>query len=340
MTDTSGLRRRTRTALAATAAAALLATTAGLWATDTWPFRETYCWGAWQEGDDGIFFDEEEFAGEQDAERLSEQSPPPTSGRPEGTCEVTVAWRRKDGERRSASISAAYGRPPAGEADHRAWLDRYLHGTTSALPDGLDGVVAKDRALLVLPAGCDVGGRPTVVTPSSADAEEAPRILADMLVDLANTAMRTAGCAPGEPLARTSPIDGLHRRDFTSPPDRACGIPGVHFSDSPATSNDQYASVHGDRYQTCSVVRTSPRRPAEPVGHYVMVGTPAWWPCSRGCPRGPHGVWSAGLRRAADALLRRSAEGGRDGRPRRRGGLRPLRGVRRQARRLRGRGEA
>ncbi|MCP9959177.1 hypothetical protein [Streptomyces sudanensis] len=159
-------------------------------------------------------------------------------------------------------------------------------------------MVAKDRALLVLPAGCDVGGRPTVVTLSSADAEEAPRILADMLVDLANTAMRTAGCAPGEPLARTSPIDGLHRRDFTSPPDRACGIPGVHFSDSPATSNDQYASVHGDRYQTCSVVRTSPRRPAEPVGHYVMVGTPRLVALFEGLPEGP-----------ARGLVRRSCDG-------------------------------
>ncbi|MFE5091110.1 hypothetical protein ACFRCI_12040 [Streptomyces sp. NPDC056638] len=65
-------------------------------------------------------------------------------------------------------VTVEYGPVPAGVEEHRAWTARYFDGSASQLPDGLDGPVAGDRAVLVLPDTCDVGGRPSEPMPSVA----------------------------------------------------------------------------------------------------------------------------------------------------------------------------
>ncbi|URN15924.1 MULTISPECIES: hypothetical protein [Streptomyces] len=286
MTDTSGLRRRTRTALAA---AALLATTAGLWATDTWPFRGdaysgAYCWGAWREHEgEGLLGDR--VLDERDARRVFEESSPPTAARPEGTCEVTV--RERGGtERDVMQVTAVYGRLPSGEPDRRTWLARYLHGSAVALPDGLDGVAASDRAMLVLPAACDADGHPSVVTLDGRAGGQAD--MARLLVDLAGTAMREAGCASGPPPSMTSPVTDQPRKE-TLPHlySRLCGIPGVNLAQPRDADGTSFAGVYGTRLQLCSLDTASRQSGKRTGAHYVMAGTPRLGALFTGLPEGP-----------------------------------------------------
>ncbi|CAL9401924.1 hypothetical protein [Streptomyces sp. enrichment culture] len=275
--QTGHLRRRRRGTVAVVAATALLATTAGLRATDTWPFRgDSHCWGAWQEREgEGPLGDR--ILDRDDAERFSEESPPPTTDRPEGTCELTV--RERGGtERDVLSLSAAYGRPPADARDHRTWIAQYLHGSAAALPDGLDGVASGDRAMLVLPAACDVDGRPSTVTLDGGVGDEA--VMARLLVDLANTAMEKAGCAPDTPLSFTSPFTELPQRETPVFYSRLCGIPGVEFDRPVEAGNTEFTGAYGTRLQICSV-------DGRVAAHYVMTGTPRLGALFAGLPEGP-----------------------------------------------------
>ncbi|MFF9627388.1 hypothetical protein [Streptomyces fradiae] len=283
-TGTGTQRRRARAVVAAAAASALVAVTAGLWATGTWPFRaDTYCWGAWQERDgEGLLGDR--VLDKWGALRFSEESSPPTAAHPEGTCEVTVR-DRDHSEREVMSVAAAYGRPPADELDHRTWLAHYLHGSAAPLPDGLDGVVAPDRAVLVLPGACDVDGRPSVVT---LNGEAGGRDeMARLLIDLAGTAMREAGCAPRTPLSMTSPVTGSPQKETLPSYSRLCGIPGVTFIQNRGTSGDEYMGAYGTRLQICTLDTASRSTGAVTGAHYVMAGAPRLAALFDGLPEGP-----------------------------------------------------
>jgi hypothetical protein len=292
-----GLRRRRRGIVAVVAATALLAATAGLWATGTWPFHQgdSYCWGAWRshEGDgasrprqvdgaDRLLGDR--LLEKSGAERISEESPPPTADRPEGTCEVTVR-ERAGYERDLVTLSAVYGRVPDGEKSHRVWLAEYLDGDLAALPDGLDGVASDDRAMLVLPAACDVDGRPTTVTLAGRGGTGDEATMARLLVDLANTAMAKAGCAPDTPLSFTSPFTTLPRVD-TMAFSQLCDIPGVRFTFAEDVDRRDAMGTYGTRLQIC-VARTGSDAEGPGLGaHYVMTGTPRLNALFTGLPEG------------------------------------------------------
>ncbi|MEU2180318.1 hypothetical protein [Streptomyces thermolilacinus] len=278
-----GLRRRRRRTVAVVVAGALLATAVGLWATDTRPSRaDSYCWGAWQEHEiEGLLGG----GALDDAVAVSTESPPPTAAHPEGTCEMTV--REKSGtERDIMSVTAAYGRFPADEHEHRERIARYLHGSAAALPDGLDGAASPDHALLVLPAACDVGGRPTTVTLSGEARDES--VMARLLVDLANTAMEKAGCAPDAPPTVTSPFTELPRSDRYPHYPRLCGIPGMAFDKLPGGAGGvEITGTYGNRLQICSLDFSSRSAGTGAMAHYVMAGTPRLAALFTGFPEGP-----------------------------------------------------
>lgn len=278
-----GLRRRGRRTVAVAVAGAVLATTVGLWATGTWPSRaESHCWGAWQEDEiEGLLGD----GALDDAVAVSTESPPPTAARPEGTCEMTV---REEGgtERDVMSVTAAYGRFPADEHEHREWIARYLHGGAAALPDGLDGVASRNHALLVLPAACDAGGRPTTVTLSGEARDQTT--MARLLVDLADTAMEKAGCAPDVPPALTSPFTELPQSERNPYHPRLCGIPGMIFDELPGGARGAEATgTYGNRLQICTLDFSSRSAGAGAMAHYVMAGTPRLAALFTGLPEGP-----------------------------------------------------
>ncbi|MCH0540178.1 hypothetical protein I3F58_11470 [Streptomyces sp. MUM 203J] len=269
------------------AAVALFASGIGLWATDSGPFRDSYCWGAWQERS-GPGLLSGEHMGEGEKVTATESAPPSASGEP-AECEVTVTWKRPGkADVSSQVVSVSYGRLPEEEQEHRAWLARFLPATMTPLPEGLDGTVAKNRAMYVMPAGCDVKGRPTVVTVHGNDRDIGRESeVARLLVDVAETAMRSAGCAPREPLDRTLPMATLASGDEERSGGKdMCRIPGVRF-DLGGVKYTEFAAVFGDRLQVCT--SRIARRHADgrdPGLHLVMTGSPRLSALFAGLPEG------------------------------------------------------
>ncbi|WP_431040644.1 hypothetical protein ACQUSR_01245 [Streptomyces sp. P1-3] len=259
------VRARPKTALAVTAAVALVAAGLGTWAAGTGPFesRDRYCWGAWEEGSGP------EFLGDGGGSRTSEETAP-TPKRPRGRCTVAI---RSEGTSsstgdyvRKAEVTVTYGPAPRDAAERVEWLDTYLGGSAVPLPDGLPGAVDEDRGLLVLPERCDTpDGRPTAVTIDSesgtdwsdgvslSDGAElgGARSVAELLVSAANRGMAAAGCAPGRPLRVTSPVLTLAEKDedYFS---RACRIKGMEFGKGTNGLEYQVGAVTRD-FQSCSV---------------------------------------------------------------------------------------
>ncbi|WP_257002334.1 hypothetical protein [Streptomyces sp. WZ.A104] len=283
--------------------AIVLATGAGLWAADGRPFRARHCWGAWYENSGPLFLSKDAIAGPE-SRRQSTQSKPPSDGATEqATCDVTVTSPLKlhgGTVEVKERVSLAIGRVPAEAGARRAWMAPYLDGSASPLPDGLEGVVARDRALLVLPEACDVDGRPSAVTILSAmwkqDAGEesadpfpigSPHQVTELLLTAADVGMEEADCAPDEPLRAESPlvvVDGPS--EFADEHFDICRVSGMRFS----FARDQLAywqvgAVTG-RLQTCSVT-TGPRNsPQAPTAQYAMVSSPRMAALFDGLPEG------------------------------------------------------
>ncbi|MEV4329145.1 hypothetical protein AB0K02_01140 [Streptomyces sp. NPDC049597] len=86
----AGSRRKRLGVIAGVAVGAVFATGIWLWATDSGPFKDAYCWGAWQQNS-GPHLLGDEAVDESGAERRGTESAPPAAGRPQGTCTVEVA---------------------------------------------------------------------------------------------------------------------------------------------------------------------------------------------------------------------------------------------------------
>ncbi|MFF2329363.1 MULTISPECIES: hypothetical protein [unclassified Streptomyces] len=296
-------RRRRNVLLAGTVAGAVLASGIGLWATDSPPFRDSYCWGAWEQNSGPAFLGDGALA-KSDSERRATQSAPPSSDRHHATCTVVVSSAVPDDDSDEPltfkeQVTVEFGPVPTGVGKQRAWLARYFDGSASQLPDGLYGLVAGDRAMLVLPEACDVEGRPTVVTirgESTGDGHlgkvAMPFAIGNrsdvtrMLLDAANTGMRKAGCAPDRPLRMTSPFVTV-AEDDESARSPLCRIPGVTFEFGRDSHYQEQVGVVGERLQTCSVVWRTPRVPDEPAAQYVMAGEPRLVALFKGLPEGP-----------------------------------------------------
>uniref|UniRef100_A0AAU2VZP6 Uncharacterized protein n=1 Tax=Streptomyces sp. NBC_00008 TaxID=2903610 RepID=A0AAU2VZP6_9ACTN len=302
----SGGRRRAAV-LAGGVAGAVLVSGIGLWATDSWPFRASYCWGAWEQNSGASFLGEEAL-GKSGSERRATESAPPSAGRPHGTCTLAVTSEVEDSDSDEPltfkeQITLEYGPVPAGAKERRAWIAQYFHGSASPLPDGLDGLVAADRAMLVLPAECDADGRPSAVTIRSESTGDGhlgkvamPFAIGNtaevgrMLLDAANTTMKQADCAPGKPLRTTSPLVTVAEDDERAG-NPLCRIPGMSFDFGQGSRYQQQVGTVTDRLQTCSVVWQTPRAPDEPSAQYVMARRPRLVALFDGLPAGSaHGL--------------------------------------------------
>ncbi|MFB6717727.1 MULTISPECIES: hypothetical protein [unclassified Streptomyces] len=297
-----GSRRRRGTLLAGAVAGAVLVSGIGLWATDSWPFRDSYCWGAWKQNSGAAFLGDGGVA-KSGSERRATESAPPSAGRHHARCTVAVTSTVPDDDsdeplRFKEQVTVEYGPVPTGVAEHRAWTARYFDGSASRLPDGLDGLVAGDRAMLVLPAGCDVDGRPSAVTIHSESTGDGhlgrvnmPFTIGSrsdvtrMLLDAANTGMRAAGCAPDKPLSATSPIVTVAEDDETAG-NPLCRIPGLTLDFSQGSRYREQVGVVAERLQTCSVVWRTRGEPDEPAAQFVMAGEPRMVALFKGLPEG------------------------------------------------------
>lgn len=290
-------------------AGAVFATGIGLYATNSPPFRDSYCWGAWQENSGPSFLGEEAL-GKSGSGRSGTESKPPSAERPQATCTVAVSSTVDDSDSDEPltfdeRVVVDYGPVPEAAKERHAWLAHYLHGSAAPLPDGLDGLVAGDRAMLVLPKACDVDGRPSVVTIRSEGWGDGhlgklamPFSIATysgvtrMLLDVANTGMEKAGCAPDEPLRTTSPLVTVAEGN-ESAGDPLCRIPGVRFDFGDGARYQQQVGAVTPRLQTCSVVWKSRGEPDEPAAQYVMAGEPRMAALFTGLPEGAgHGLSS------------------------------------------------
>ncbi|RCG24192.1 hypothetical protein DQ392_03430 [Streptomyces reniochalinae] len=270
-------------ALAVLGGGATLAT----WATRSGPFAdESYCWGAWTEGS-GPRVLGDDFA------RAAEESGSPERGE-QATC--VVAFGVPGTEEMKSPDTSAHGRTPrAGEGagGHRlvarvgppprstdrarqAWLAEALHSSAAPLPDGLPGVVGPGRGTLVLPEECDSGDVPTVVTVrSEGDVSylDSEREAAELLLSLAETARREAGCATGKPERITAPVRTAPGEE-TYPEERpACRVPGMRFAPRRGGLGG-YASTAGDRLHSCSLELTGKDGEVDARGQFVATSLP------------------------------------------------------------------
>lgn len=311
-----GIGRRRASVIAGVVAGAVLATGTVLWATDSGPFRDSYCWGAWEQNSGPSFLGDEALE-KSGSERGSTESAAPSAARPHGTCTVSVTSSVEDDDSDEPltfeeSVTLDYGPVPAGAKERRAWLAHFFHGSASPLPDGLDGLVGGDRGMLVLPSSCDKGGAPSVVTIRSESTGDghlgkvpmpftiATRTeVARMLLAAANTGMDKAGCAPAHPLRSSSPMVTV-AEDEESAATPLCRIPGVTFDYGEGSRYRQQVGAVTDRLQTCSVVWKQPRMPDEPSAQYVMANGSRLTALFEGMPEGAH-----------QGLVRRSCDGRR-----------------------------
>ncbi|MGW3088770.1 hypothetical protein [Streptomyces sp. NPDC001108] len=297
-----GRRRRRWVISGGVVLGAVVACGVGLWATDSPPFRDSYYWGAWQQ-DSGPDFLGDEGLAKSGSVRSATESAAPSAGGPLVRCTVTVGSTVPDDDSDGPltfkeQVTAEYGPVPSGARERHDWIARYFGGSGARLPDGLDGLVAPDRAMLVLPEGCDVGGRPSAVTIHSASTGDGHlgkvampfsigtrSEVVRMLVDLANTGMRTAGCAPAEPLRTSSPVVTVPEDD-ESAQDPLCRIPGVRVKLGKGSGYRQQVGVVDGRLQTCSVVWRARGVPDEPAAQYVMTSEPRLAALFDGLPEG------------------------------------------------------
>ncbi|MGA6171731.1 hypothetical protein ACPEIF_15960 [Streptomyces sp. NPDC012600] len=302
MEDGGKRRRRRWVALGAVLAGAVLISGVGLWATDSLPFKDRYCWGAWEQ-DSGPRFLGDYMLRDPGSERTSAESGAPGSGGSTATCTLSVVSAGSDGSATEPTgfqdrLTLSYGPVPEAPDQRREWIDRYFSGSASPLPEGLDGLVADDRAMLILPEACDAAGRPSAVTlwgesrgGGSTGGHATPLTIASlpdistMLLDAADVGMRKAGCAPEKPLRTSAPMARL-AEDGRAAENPVCRIPGVTFTLDEDVRYEQRVGVVGDRLQTCSVVRRERGSPDGTAAQFVMAGSPRTVAVFAGLPEG------------------------------------------------------
>ncbi|MFZ4264283.1 hypothetical protein [Streptomyces arboris] len=312
--EDGGKRQRRWVVLGAVLAGAVLISGIALWATDSSPFKDRYCWGAWEQ-DSGPRFLGDDALGKSGSERVTAESGTPGSGGKTATCTLTVSSSVPDDDSTQPitfqdRVTLSYGPVPEAPDKRRDWIDRYFSGSASALPGGLDGLVASDRAMLILPEACDVAGRASAVTlwaESWGDGHLGKRAMpltigslpdvSTMLLDAADVGMRKAGCAPEKPLRTSVPMVRLAERD-DSAGNPLCRIPGVTFTWGKDMRYQQQVGVVGDRLQTCSVVWKQRGSPDEPAAQFVMAGSPRTAAVFAGLPEG-----------SGQGLVRRDCDG-------------------------------
>ncbi|MGA5130649.1 hypothetical protein ACPCTO_12645 [Streptomyces olivoreticuli] len=270
--------RRSRVLTGVLAIAALVAALVALWQTQSTPLaRRSYCWGAWPE-DGGLFH--------RGAHDRTAQESAPAPGRPSGLC--TLRWRGGQGSGAyEQRVELRLGTGPGEAVARRAWLDGLFEGGDTALPGRLPGFTAAGSGALVLPASCDVAGRPSVVTFTSSYTDTAgrgdhpgfpdgasPANTGALLVSAANRAAEATGCSSAPPMR-------LRARAMTTRPVRVnpgaspgrCAIPGLGVEGAAADGSDDrltdtVGSVHDD-FQTCAVSGDG-----QWAARFTMVGRP------------------------------------------------------------------
>lgn len=275
------VRRRTVLALAVALAVLAGGGTLATWATDTGPFeKRSYCWGALREesGPRVLRADEEPVTTESGSLQRGQQATctvafgtPGASQNDSGTTAMRVGGQK---------VTVRVGPPPRPAAERRSWLEASLHGSAAPLPEGLPGVVGRDRGTLVLPGKCDDGGLPTTVT-VRAEGEVweigSEREVADMLLSLAGTAREELGCAEGKPSRITAPVhlSGTEQATIGNKHRPACRLPGMRFTGG---SKESGYGVHkdtvADHLQVCSFERVPSRGHPTQAGQFIMTSQP------------------------------------------------------------------
>ncbi|MCT2590189.1 hypothetical protein LHJ74_09735 [Streptomyces sp. N2-109] len=305
------LSRRRRLAWGGAALALALGSTAvTAQATGTWPFdKDRYCWGAWKQ-DSGPRLLGDAVLQRTDSERSGTASDVPSPDRPQGKCSVvmtsevpddhgghtgtgTEQYGEEAGEAQEtltfeSRVTVEFGPVPRKAAERRKWLAGFLDASAVPLPDGVPGVVAGNRGMVVLPKACDVDGRPSAVTLAGGETGDGHLGVVEMpftvgsrsevarlMLAVAEKGMKSVGCAPEEPYRVTSPVaatsgdaDGV-REDFT-----ACRIPGQRFDVGKFGGLAVQRGPVTDRMQTCSLTLRSRGTAPTPAGQFVMVREP------------------------------------------------------------------
>ncbi|MFG2651322.1 hypothetical protein [Streptomyces sp. NPDC048436] len=278
--------RRTVTVLAL-ALVVLGGATLVAWAMDAGPFRQrSYCWGAWQEGS-GPQVLGDDFA------RTAEESGTPQRGE-QASCVMafgvpgTEEMRHVDptvrgdapGAQETAGghrLVARVGPPPRSTGQpRRAWLAEALYGNAAPLPEGMPGVVGRDRGTLVLPEECDSGDVPMVVTVRSEGSVpelDSEREVADLLLSLANAAREKAGCAQGESSRITAPVRTAQQEETYRGGRPSCRVPGMRIEPRRGTLGG-YASTVWERLQICSLELSDKNQDVIARGQFVMTSHP------------------------------------------------------------------
>ncbi|MEU1309799.1 hypothetical protein ABZ419_13015 [Streptomyces cinnamoneus] len=250
--------RRSRTLTGALAIAALLAALMALWQTQFRPLsKPEYCWGTWR-ADGGPFRTDAGRDG--GAHRRTARETAPTPARPHGRC--SLSWsggRGRDAPRRSLEVRYETG--PSAAKERRAWLAELFAGGDAALPDDLPGFVTADTGTLVLPASCDVDGRPSVVTVSGAF-DSSPDRTGRILLEAANRATKVTGCAgevrttgPTTPTGCSLPLPAAAPAPRPAPASTPAPAPRPAPASAPAppaVPGTAAGSVH-DGFQTCAM---------------------------------------------------------------------------------------
>ncbi|MGW5866693.1 hypothetical protein ACWFRJ_31480 [Streptomyces sp. NPDC055239] len=256
-----------------TSGAVLVVLVAGV---GTWAFqgplatKDQYCWGAWEQDSGPDILGDAAFSGDDARSRTSEETSP-MSGKPTGSCALTVhSSRVYSGDEliQDTTVTVKYGRAPKDAETRLTWLNDHLGDGAMPLPDGLPGAVDGTRGLLVLPKRCDTrDGRPTAVT-LDARARQEPddvvqrspdlggsRAVTELLVKAANKGMEKAGCAAAEPLRTTSPVLTLPEKRETFYSDPACRINGLDLDLDKELAREAAYQVGAvtDDMQSCSV---------------------------------------------------------------------------------------
>ncbi|MCH0543269.1 hypothetical protein I3F58_27700 [Streptomyces sp. MUM 203J] len=274
---------------------------AGAWAAGAGPFaEERYCWGAWERDSGPRLLGDREPAGS-GSERTAQEDGELTADSSRGTCTLLVTSSVEDdrapapGEGEPASgaiefekkVTVTHGPVPQ-DADARLrWLGAFVAGSMTPLPDGVPGLVRHGRGMVVLPEGCDTEGRPSVVTISGDEAGDGhlglvglpTRIgsewdVAQLLLAVANTAMKQVGCASGTPLQVSSPVEVTESEDRGVSASRTCRIPGLGFKTAEGTHYEADVGAVNGGLQLCRINETQNVRSPEFAGQFAMSSQP------------------------------------------------------------------
>lgn len=283
------------------AGALLVVGGAGAWAAGVRPFaEERYCWGAWEQ-DSGPRLLGAREPDRSGSGRTAQEDGGLSAGAPQGTCTLLVTSGVQDShppapddeDAHSGTIgfekkvTVTYGAVPKDTDARLKWLGTFVTGSMTPLPDGVPGLVGRDKGMVVLPEGCDVEGRPSVVTISGGETGDGHLGLvrmptsigsewdvAQLLLAVANTGMERVGCAPGAPLRVTSPVEVTEDESRSVNVSRTCRIPGFGFDTAKGTYYEAESGAVNDAVQLCTINDTKHVRHPVFAGQFAMTTQP------------------------------------------------------------------